>query len=214
VAVFALAVVLSLIAVILLAGVVTPLWMRVTPSDPATASAFTGSITLVAAIAVLVVYWRQAGIMERQENLQRAWVVAGMGPSHTFARDAMGEPMNGPNGRPRMRCQPNCHNYGQTPAFLKYLEWGFCFEPAPATPDWGACTRTEINNWVGTSQGPFAVTVSPDHEMIADTVIFYGRVTYLDVLKRERYCGFIYRWHINGTHDRLGGEYPKYVEWQ
>jgi hypothetical protein len=27
-------------------------------------------------------YWRQTNIMEQQENLQRTWLVAGMGPTH------------------------------------------------------------------------------------------------------------------------------------
>jgi hypothetical protein len=55
--------------------------------------------------------------------------------------------------------------------------------------------------------------VTPSHEMMADTIIFYGRLVYVDVLKRRRYCGFIYRWRIDGTHERLGDEYPKYVDW-
>jgi hypothetical protein len=46
-------------------------------------------------------------------------------------------------------------------------------------------------------------------------IIFYGRLHYLDVLKRPRYCGFIYRWRSDGpNHDRLGGDYRKYVEWE
>jgi hypothetical protein len=44
------------------------------------------------------------------------------------------------------------------------------------------------------------------------TIIFYGRLTYLDVLKAKRWTGFIYRWHADGTHERLGDRYPKYVE--
>ena len=32
--------------------------------------------------------------------------------------------------------------------------------------------------------------------------------------RRERYCGFIYRWSLDGkNHDRLGDKYPKYVKW-
>ena len=50
--------------------------------------------------------------------------------------------------------------------------------------------------------------------MTTPTVIFYGRLVYLDVLERERYCGFIYRWSLDGkNHDRLGDKYPKYVKW-
>ena len=71
--------------------------------DPGAASAVAGGIGVIVALAVLVVYWRQAdimelqsktmelqsktmelqaNIMERQENLQRAWVIAGMGYNH------------------------------------------------------------------------------------------------------------------------------------
>jgi hypothetical protein len=79
-AAFALIIVVGLIGVLGLAAIVPPIWMKIAPGGAAAASAFSGSISLIGAIAVLIVYWRQAEIMERQENLQRAWLIAGMGP--------------------------------------------------------------------------------------------------------------------------------------
>jgi hypothetical protein len=65
-----------------------------------------------------------------------------------------------------------------------------------------------------TSGGAKPIEVSPAHELMEKgTIIFYGRLTYLDVLKAKRWTGFIYRWHADGTHERLGDRYSKYVEW-
>src|SRR5262249_4292339 len=146
---------------------------------------------LIVLIMVLVVYWRQANIMERQENLQRAWVIAGMGHNHHNAVDpATGFLMSGPNGRPIVFCNPGFHNYGQTPAFARYLQWGFCSDPPPAKPNWSACTKSPINDWIDTSEKMRPVLVQPSHEMTEATVIFYGRLAYFDVFKRRRYSGF------------------------
>jgi hypothetical protein len=202
---------------IILLGLVvigTPLWTNYASASPGVASAITAGLGLVVAILVLVVYWRQANIMEHQENLQRAWLVAGMGPTHLPQMDDEGQPKIGPNGRPMVCCQPNFHNYGNTPAFVQYLDWGFCSDPPPVQPDWRACTRTLINNWADTSGAAKPIEVSPAHELMEKgTIIFYGRLTYLDVLKAKRWTGFIYRWHADGTHERLGDRYSKYVEW-
>jgi hypothetical protein len=194
---------------------------RLANSNQGAASAVAGGIGIIVAIAVFLVYHRQANIMdrqadiaERQENLQRAWVIAGMGYNHHFRTDAdTNARWIGPNGGPIAYCNPGFHNYGQTPAFVSYLDWAFCPDPPPTEPKWFACTRTKINDWVGTSQEQKPVQEQPIYEMTKDTVIFYGRLVYIDVLKREHYSGFIYRWKIDGTHERLGGDYPKYVEW-
>jgi len=190
-------------------------------SNSGAASAVAGVIGVIVAIAVFLVYHRQANIMDRQadisqpqENLQRAWVIAGMGYNHHLRLDSSGARIIGPNGGPIAYCEPGFHNYGQTPAFVSYLDWAFCSDPPPAKPNWDACTRTAINDWADTSQELRPIPVQPIYEMTKATVIFYGRLVYIDVLKRQRYCGFIYRWHINGTHERLGGEYPEYVEWR
>ena len=66
----------------------------------------------------------------------------------------------------------------------------------------------------GKSQAVVPLPVSPTYEMPEATVIFYRRLTYRDVLKRDRWSGFIYRWHIDGTHERLGGKYPEYINWK
>jgi hypothetical protein len=107
---------------------------------------------------------------ERQEKLQRAWLVAGMGPTHSPKMDDEGQPKFGPNGRPMVCCQPNFHNYGNTPAFVQYLDWGFCSDPPPVQPDWRACTRTLINNWADTSGAAKPIEVSPAHELMENPV--------------------------------------------
>jgi hypothetical protein len=57
----------------------------------------------------------------------------------------------------------------------------------------------------------------PTHKITTPTIIFYGRLVYLDVVKRRRYSGFVYRWYrddrLGPQHDRLGYDYPKYVKW-
>ena len=52
--------------------------------------------------------------------------------------------------------------------------------------------------------------------MTKPTIIYYGRLAYLDVLKPPRYCGFIYRWNrdVEPNHERVGDKYPKYVKWK
>jgi hypothetical protein len=67
-------------------------------------------------------------------------------------------------------CQPNFHNYGNTPAFVQYLDWGFCSDPPPVQPDWRACTRTLINNWADTSGAAKPIEVSPAHELMENPV--------------------------------------------
>ena len=60
--------------------VAAPFWMKLASENEDAANAVIGGINLInliVLIMVLVVYWRQANIMERQENLQRAWVIAG-----------------------------------------------------------------------------------------------------------------------------------------
>ena len=138
--------------------------------------------SLIVAIAVFVVSWRQADIMklqaktmerqadimEGQQDLQRAWLIAGMGDAHRPKVDA--------DGRTVQYCNPNFHNYGQTPAFVRYLDWNFCPDPPPKEPDWHACERNrfQINNWASPSRDPTLIEVEPSHEMTAPTVIFYG----------------------------------------
>ena len=193
------------------------------------ASAFAGGIGVIVALAVLVVYWhqadvmklqartmeRQAEIMEGQQNLQRAWLIVGMGPWHSGFDST---PDIGPSGGPIVSCKPEFHNYGQTPAFVSYLDYAFCSDPPPPTPNWGACKRFPINNWACTCQKAIRIDrLQPSCEMTAPTIIYYGRLAYVDVLKRPRYCGFIYRWHRDDgepNHERVGDEYPKYVEWK
>ena len=137
-----------------------------------------------------------------------------MGYNHHNAVDPVtGFLMSGPNGRPIVFCNPGYHNYGQTPAFARYLQWGFCSDPPTADPNWSACTKTTISDWIDTSESVRPVPARPSHEMTEATVIFYGRLAYFDVFKRQRYSGFIYRWRIDGTHERLGDKYPKYAEW-
>ena len=154
--------------------------------------------------------------MERQENLQRAWLIVGMGPWHSGYE---GTPDLGPKGGPIVHCKPEYHNYGQTPAFVRHLDYAFCSDPPPKEPDWRACERNrfQINNWAGTRRKAIRIDrLQPSWEMTTPTIIYYGRLAYVDVLKRERYCGFIYRWHKDGepNHERVGNEYPKYVEWK
>jgi hypothetical protein len=217
-----------IVLLVLIVGT-TPFWMDFANKNQGAASALAAGIGVIVTLAVLVVYWhqahimtlqartmeRQAGIMEGQQNLQRAWLVAGMGRDHYGKSDAKDALITGPNGRPVRFCRPNFHNYGQTPAFVSYLDWNFCPDPPPKEPDWRACKRLQINNWTDTSGEPKVIEVEPSHEMTTPTIIFYGRLTYQDVLKRERYCGFIYRWRLDAkNHDRLGDEYPAYVEWE
>lgn len=97
---------------------------------------------------------RQADITERQENLQRAWLIAGMGDIYHYERDDKKafddkDPFKeaylmGPHGRPLVYCNPDFRNYGQTPAFVRYLEYGFCPDPPPQEPNWQSCQRFEI----------------------------------------------------------------------
>src|ERR1700733_13750501 len=113
---------------------------------------------------------RQANIMGAPRKLQRAWLVAGMGPTHSPQMDDEGQPKFGPNGRPMVCCQPNFHKYGNPPAFVQYLDWGFCSDPPPVQPDWRACTRTLINNWADTSGAAKPIEVSPAHELMENPV--------------------------------------------
>jgi len=207
---------LGIIALFLVVLVVTAtliiVWL--TDNKDQRLTAVIAAITLVVTVAILGVYAVQALIMERQENLQRAWLIAGMGFVHFNEVDANGIQVNGPNGRPIVFCNPGFHNYGQTPAFVRYLQWGFCSDPPPAKPNWSTCTKSPINDWIDTSGKMRPALVQPRHELMATgTIIFYGRLVYSDVLKRERHSGFIYRWHGDGGHERLGDKYPKYVEW-
>ena len=46
---------------------------------------------------------------------------------------------------------------------------------------------------IDTSGSVRPIHARPSHEMTETTVIFYGRLAYFDVFKREGYSGFIYR---------------------
>jgi hypothetical protein len=173
-----------------------------------------GALAFTVGLLVLGIYWRQAGLMDQQQDLQRAWVIAGMGNSHGDALDPKtGDPTVTGNGGP-MFCLPGYRNYGQTPAFVRYLDCGFCPDPPPRKPNWSTCKRTLINGWIGTTENVWRVYTQPSWQMTTPTIIFYGRLTYIDVLKRKRHVGFIYRWHIDGRHEPLGGEHPKYADWK
>ena len=144
----------GIVILLSLVVVATPLWMKLATDNEKLANAVAGGLGLILAIAVLAVYWRQANIVERQENLQRAWLIAGMGDVHHNEVDATGAQITGPNKRPVVFCNPNYHNYGQTPAFVSYLDYGFCSDPPPAKPNWRACKQFPINNWTSTSKIP------------------------------------------------------------
>ena len=196
-----------------LAVLTAPYWIKFPNDNTSRTGLIVAIVTLIVTILILVVYVFQAITMHRQENLQRAWLIVGMGRWHSGYDST---PEIGPNGGPIVSCKPEFHNYGQTPAFVSYLDYAFCSDPPPRKPNWDACKRFPINNWASTCQKAIRIEVEPYCEMTKPTIIYYGRLAYLDVLKRPRYCGFIYRWNRDGgpNHERVGDKYPKYVKWK
>jgi hypothetical protein len=62
-------------------------------------------------------------------------------------------------------------------------------------------SHVQVYGWVEVGGNVSTNSVKPGgrHEMLGTgTIVFYGRLVYLDVFEQRRYCGFIYRCRLSG----------------
>lgn len=180
---------------------------------------------LATAIATVAVAWftvelskvgrRQAKILEGQQNLQRAYIFGGCGPTWLLG-NIVGQatvPALGPKGFPQIGFQPGYRNYGQTPAWVLDVVTVFCPEPLPERPNYQSGTRFIISDSARPDgeNVPFSSPVVV--EMTTPTLMYYGRFRYIDMLGNRRHSGFVYRLLDNGGHERIADAHPDYLDW-
>jgi hypothetical protein len=181
---------------------------------------------VIAAFTVVLarVSSRQARIEDAQQRLQRAYVFGGCGPTGLMRKTAAGQvvwrpdegpgvPVLGPNGRPQICFQPDCRNFGQTPAWVQHMVLVYCSE-LPSKPNYASGNVREISDSVGPGWQSYAPGGPEVVEMKAATLMLYGRIEYLDMLENERYSSFVYRLRDDGNHERVADDkYAEFRKW-
>lgn len=166
-------------------------------------SSVTAISTLVIAvftIALVFVAWHQASIAKNQDRMQRAYIFGGTGHVRSsFALNEEGKPI--PNA---WVIPVEFANSGQTPAWVHHVSYATCkMGEIPRFPNYRKMTKIVISDPVA----PGATRPTPKSPVTIPTgtesLVFYGRYYFTDMLGDHRYCGFAYELMVGGSERRI-----------
>ena len=159
---------------------------------------------------------RQEKILEGQQNLQRAYIFGGCGPTGLYhEKDGLGrivaQPTLSEDGFPQIAFKPGYRNFGQTPAWILEVYTVFCQE-LPARPDYKSGKHYLISNSLPPDPDDYRNFDFIIMEMKTPTLMYYGRIYYRDMLGQKRHSSFVYRLRNDGGHERIADAHPEYLE--
>jgi hypothetical protein len=158
---------------------------------------------------------RQEKILEGQQNLQRAYIFGGCGPTRFIqSQDTFSgaiRPVPGKNGFPQIAFEPGYRNFGQTPAWVLEVYAVFCQE-LPERPDYESGRKYTISDSLPPDSSDYRKFDAIEIEMTTPTLMYYGRIYYRDMLGKNRHSSFVYRLRDDGDHDRIADAHPDYLE--
>jgi len=180
-----------------------------------TLQAYNGAVTAFATCWIAAFTVALFGLGRKQFRLQRAYIFGGCGPTFLWGAPGTGTPAStGPH--PEIWVHPAYHNDGLTPGWIEYLMWDTCREAdLPRRASYRRARKIIISDDTPPTKETRAVPGGPLHiEMQHDNLMFYGRFFYLDMMGKQRYSSFIYRFRTNGTHERVfDGVHDSYWKW-